>query len=76
MGWVGLGALLMRAFSMGGGTYTGIEAVCNSMQTLREPRVQTGKKAMVYMALSLSFLAGGILLGYLLYESRPSRGRR
>src|SRR5512134_1785979 len=68
MGWVGLGALLMRAFSMGGGTFTGIEAVSNSMQTLREPRVQTGKKAMLYMALSLSFLAGGILLGYLLYR--------
>jgi len=68
MGWVGLGALLMRSFSMGGGTFTGIEAISNSMQTLREPRVHTGKKAMLYMALSLSFLAGGILLCYLLYK--------
>lgn len=75
MGWVGLGALLMRAFSMGGGTFTGIEAVSNSMQTLREPRVQTGKKAMAYMALSLSFLAGGILLGYLLYKVAPVAGK-
>ena len=68
VGWVGLAALLLRAFSMGGGTFTGIEAVSNSMQTLREPRVETGKKAMLYMALSLSFLAGGILLSYLLYK--------
>ena len=68
VGWVGMAALLLRAFSMGGGTFTGIEAVSNSMQTLREPRVQTGKKAMLYMALSLSFLAGGILLCYLLYK--------
>ncbi|MDO8737460.1 APC family permease [Candidatus Deferrimicrobium sp.] len=68
VGWVGLAALLLRAFSMGGGTFTGIEAVSNSMQTLREPRVHTGKKAMLYMALSLSFLAGGILLCYLLYK--------
>ncbi|MBP2683905.1 MAG: hypothetical protein H6R41_1601 [Deltaproteobacteria bacterium] len=68
MGWIGLGALLMRSFSMGGGTFTGIEAISNSMQTLREPRVHTGKKAMLYMALSLSFLAGGILLSYLLYN--------
>jgi amino acid transporter len=75
MGWVGLGALLMRAFSMGGGTFTGIEAVSNSMQTLREPRVQTGKKAMAYMALSLSFLAGGILLSYLLYKVAPVAGK-
>ena len=75
MGWVGLGALLMRAFSMGGGTFTGIEAVSNSMQTLREPRVQTGRKAMAYMALSLSFLAGGILLSYLLYKVTPVAGK-
>jgi len=68
VGWVGLAALLLRAFSMGGGTFTGIEAISNSMQTLREPRVHTGKKAMLYMALSLSFLAGGILLSYLLYN--------
>ncbi len=75
MGWIGLGALLMRAFSMGGGTFTGIEAISNSMQTLREPRVQTGKKAMAYMAFSLSFLAGGILLGYLLYKVAPVPGK-
>jgi amino acid transporter len=59
VGWLGLAALLLRAFSMGGGTFTGIEAISNSMQTLREPRVHTGKKAMLYMAVSLSFLAGG-----------------
>ena len=66
----------MRAFSMGGGTFTGIEAVSNSMQTLREPRVHTGKKAMAYMAVSLSFLAGGILLCYLLYRVGPAPGGR
>jgi amino acid transporter len=68
VGWLGMAALLLRAFSMGGGTFTGIEAVSNSMQTLREPRVHTGKKAMLYMAVSLSFLAGGILLCYLFYK--------
>jgi len=52
MGWLGVGALLLRAYSMGAGTYTGIEAVSNSMQTLREPRVQTGKRAMAYLAFS------------------------
>jgi K+ transporter len=54
------------AYSMGAGTYTGIEAVCNAMGTLREPRVKTGKKALLYMAFSLSFVAGGIILGYML----------
>jgi amino acid transporter len=75
LGWVGLGALLMRAYSMGAGTYTGIEAISNSMPTLREPRVHTGKKAMLYMALSLSFIAGGIILGYVLNGVAPTQGK-
>ncbi len=75
MGLFGVGVLLLRAYSMGAGTYTGIEAVCNSMGTLREPRVKTGKKALLYMALSLSFVAGGILLGYMLNGVRPVPGK-
>jgi amino acid transporter len=75
MGWFGVGFLLMRAYSMGAGTYTGIEAISNSMPTLREPRVQTGKRAMFYMAVSLSFIAGGITLGYLLNGISPVPGK-
>src|ERR1043165_7300268 len=52
--------------SLGGGTYTGIEAVSNSAAILREPRVETGRKTMAYMATSLAFTAGGTLLCYLL----------
>ena len=58
-------AILLHAYSLGGGTYTGIEAVSNGLQILREPRVETGKKTMLYMATSLAFTAGGILLCYL-----------
>jgi hypothetical protein len=36
-------ALLMRAFSLGGGTYTGLEAVSNNVNMLAEPRVPNGK---------------------------------
>jgi hypothetical protein len=75
MGWLGVGALLLRAYSMGAGTYTGIEAVSNSMQTLREPRVQTGKRAMAYIAASLAFMAGGIILGYVLNDVAPVHGK-
>ena len=75
MGWFGVAALLLRAYSMGAGTYTGIEAISNSMQTLREPRVRTGKRAMLYMAVSLSFIAGGIILGYVLNGVRPVEGK-
>src|ERR1051325_11409345 len=58
--------IVLHAYSLGGGTYTGIEAVSNGLQVLREPRVETGKKTMVYMATSLAFTASGILLCYLL----------
>jgi amino acid transporter len=64
--------VFLNAFSMGAGTFTGIEAVSNGMPVLREPKVHTGKKTMVYMALSLSFLAGALLVNFFLFQSVPS----
>jgi amino acid transporter len=73
--WFFVAALFLRAYSLGGGTYTGIEAVSNNVQTLAEPRVHTGKLTMLYMALSLSFMAGGILLLYLVRNVVPVEGQ-
>jgi K+ transporter len=42
--------------------------VSNGLNALREPRVQTGKRTMLYMGASLSFVVGGLLLAYLLYH--------
>ena len=66
LGLLGVSVIFLRAFALGGGTFTGIEAVSNSTDILREPRVETGRRTMLYMAISLSFTAGGILLCYLL----------
>ena len=68
-------AILLHAYSLGGGTYTGIEAVSNGLQVLREPRVDTGKRTMLYMAVSLAFTASGILLCYLLYQVSSEPGK-
>ncbi len=75
MGVVFTMALFLRAYAMGGGTYTGIEAVSNSVNMLKEPRVRTGKWTMFYMATSLSFTAGGIILLYLLWGVQPVEGQ-
>jgi amino acid transporter len=75
LGWVGVAALVLRAYSLGGGTYTGIEAVSNNVQSLAEPRIATGKWTMFYMALSLAFTAGGIILLYLLWDARHVEGQ-
>ena len=75
MGWIFAASLFLRAYSLGGGTYTGIEAVSNNVQSLAEPRVTTGKWTMFYMALSLSFTAGGIILLYLLWDVNPEEGQ-
>jgi amino acid transporter len=75
---LGIGGLLLvflRAYSMGGGTYTGIEAVSNGLQIMREPRVETGKRTMVYMALSLAFTATGIMVCYMLFKVHPVEGQ-
>src|SRR5437773_7137960 len=74
MGWVFVVSLFLRAYSLGGGTDTGIEAVSNNVQSLAEPRVLTGKWTMFYMAVSLSFTAGGIILLYLLWDVEPVEG--
>jgi amino acid transporter len=71
LGTFGTLKLFVRAYSLGGGTYTGIEAVSNGVSIMREPRVQTAKRTMVMMALSLSITAGGILLCYLLLDVHP-----
>jgi len=61
-------ALLLHAYSLGGGTYTGLEAVSNSMPVMREPRIMTGKRTMEYMGISLAIAAGGLLIAYLLLD--------
>ncbi len=75
LGLLGVIIIFLRAFSLGGGTFTGIEAVSNSTEILREPRVETGKKTMLYMAISLAFTAGGILLCYLLNDVQHTVGK-
>ncbi|WP_428310678.1 APC family permease [Hydrocarboniphaga sp.] len=68
-------ALFLRAYSIGGGTYTGIEAVSNNINMLAEPRVKTGHYTMFYMAVSLALMAGGIIMLYLLWDATPTPGQ-
>lgn len=75
VGFLAFMSLLLRAFAMGGGTYTGIEAVSNNVHILREPRERTGRWTMAYMACSLAFVAGGLIVLYLLWQAEPQTGR-
>jgi amino acid transporter len=75
VGTLGVMLLLLHAYSLGSGTYTGIEAVSNGLPILRPPRVETGKKTMLYMAVSLSFMAGGLILSYLLMKVQYQPGK-
>jgi amino acid transporter len=75
LGALGLFAVFLRAYSMGAGTYTGIEAVSNGLQIMREPKVRTATRTMVYMAVSLAVTASGILLLYLLFHTAPQPGK-
>jgi len=75
VGVLGVVALLLRAYSMGAGTYTGIEAVSNGLSILREPRVRTGRRTMLLMALSLGGMVAGLLIAYLLVGVQPAAGK-
>lgn len=79
-GWSTMGPWVMfliflKAYSMGAGTYTGIEAISNGVGTLREPRAEMGKRTMFYMAASLAITSAGLLLCYLVAGVKPVEGK-
>jgi amino acid transporter len=75
IGLLGILAIFLRAFSLGGGTYTGIEAVSNGLPVMREPQVKTAKRTMMLMAISLSLVAGALFLCYFLLDVQPVQGQ-
>jgi amino acid transporter len=78
LGTLGLGGMLLlfiHAYSLGGGTYTGIEAVSNNVAMMREPQVKTAQRTMRYMAISLALCAAGLLVCYLLWDVRHEEGK-
>ncbi|MGA2090897.1 MAG: APC family permease [Endomicrobiales bacterium] len=68
MGLIGMLLIILRAYSMGAGTFTGIEAVSNGIPILRDPKVKTAKKTMRYMAFSLAITVVGLMVAYLIYH--------
>lgn len=75
VGWAAVLALFFKAFSMGGGTYTGLESVSNAANNLAEPRVKTGKATMWAVAASLALVASGIIIMYLLWGVHKVEGQ-
>jgi amino acid transporter len=67
--------ILARAYSMGAGTYTGIEAVSNSMVILKEPRAKTGIATMRLMAFSLGITVLGLLAAYSIFHLKHVPGK-
>jgi amino acid transporter len=68
LGIFGTLLLMLRAYSMGAGTYTGIEAVSNGIPNLREPKVQTAQKTMLLLSVSLAIAAFGLMISYYLLK--------
>jgi amino acid transporter len=75
LGFLGMILLILKSYSMGAGTFTGIEAVSNGMPILRDPKVQTAKRTMRYMAWSLSIMVVGLIVSYLLYRVQFQYGK-
>jgi amino acid transporter len=67
LGFLAMFMVILHAYSMGAGTYTGIEAVSNGLPILREPRVKTARRTMQYMWISLAITVTGLMVAYLLY---------
>ena len=74
-GWAFVAAIFIRAYALGGSTYSGVESISNHVNLLAEPRVKNGRMTMLYVAISLAFTAGGIILLYSLEDVRPIQGQ-
>ncbi|MFA0822539.1 MAG: APC family permease [Methanomethylovorans sp.] len=74
-GLSGLLFIILHSYSMGAGTYTGIEAVSNAVPVMRDPKVKTAKRTMRLMAISLAFMAAGLMITYILYSVSPVPGK-
>lgn len=75
IGLMGIFLIIIRAYSLGGGTYTGIEAISNGLQVMQEPKVKNGKRTMLYLAISLSLAAGGLMVCYMLADVNLIAGK-
>lgn len=75
IGFGGMMLLILKAYSMGAGTFTGIEAVSNGLPAIAVPKVPNAKKTMRYMAWSLSLIVMGIMLSYVFFRVQPQAGK-
>lgn len=75
LGTIGMIFLILRAYSMGAGTFTGIEAVSNGIPILRDPKVKTATRTMHYMAVSLAVTVAGLMVAYLLFHVEHTPGK-
>ncbi len=76
VGITGILFLILRAYSLGAGTFTGIESISNGMPILREPKVATAKRTMQYMSFSLAFTVAGLMIAYLLLDVHTRTPRK
>jgi amino acid transporter len=75
LGLFGVLFLILKAYSLGAGTFTGIEAVSNGLPVLRDPKVVTARKTMRYMAWSLSLTVMGLMIAYIFLDVRDTPGK-
>ena len=74
-GWLFVVAIFVRAYALGGSTYSGVESISNHVNLLAEPRVKNGRMTMLYVAVSLALISGGIILLYSLESIQPIQGQ-
>lgn len=75
IGMWGVLLMLLKSYSVGAGTFTGIEAVSNGMNIFRAPRVKNARKTMFYMSTALAVTVFGLMLSFLLYRVTPVAGK-
>lgn len=66
--------LFMRAFTLGGSTYTSVDTVSNNVNVLAEPRTETGRATARQVSWTLSVLIAGLFLLYSAWHQQVRTG--
>lgn len=64
--------LILRAFSSGSSSLTGVEAISNAVPNFKEPKARNAASTLVIMSLILAFFFGGVTFLSYWYGVRPN----
>ena len=75
LGFFGIVLLIVYAYGIGAGTYTGLGFVSDTLPVNNGRIAKWGKPPLIFLSVSLSVLVSGLILSFVLFKINPSQGK-